>query len=254
MIVGYGSTTGVTTSDEVLGISVPMATAIADAAAARREYLDETGGRYVHVLADGDITPRATWPNHRLRRRRGGARHRRWRCRRRRWPAAGSGPSPRLTRRCRAVRCSGRARRAAVAGPGAQRPVRRSVRLAQPRRRPAPVDGQSGYRDLKGIPEGRTDGRPLSLGSREHRSGVTLAASGRWSDGTGLRRTDHRFGVRRQRQRAAPHRKGLQGRRSGGRPEIRRPRVRQDLMAAAGIPVGPGSAATASSASTCCAT
>jgi IMP dehydrogenase len=55
VIVGYGSTQGVTTSDEVLGISVPMATAIADAAAARREYLDETGGRYVHVLADGDI-------------------------------------------------------------------------------------------------------------------------------------------------------------------------------------------------------
>jgi IMP dehydrogenase len=55
VIVGYGSTRGVTTSDEVLGIRVPMATAIADAAAARREYLDETGGRYVHVLADGDI-------------------------------------------------------------------------------------------------------------------------------------------------------------------------------------------------------
>jgi IMP dehydrogenase len=55
VIVGYGSTRGATTSDEVLGISVPMATAIADAAAARREYLDETGGRYVHVLADGDI-------------------------------------------------------------------------------------------------------------------------------------------------------------------------------------------------------
>lgn len=55
VIVGYGSTQGVTTTDEVLGISVPMATAIADAAAARRDYLDETGGRYVHVLADGDI-------------------------------------------------------------------------------------------------------------------------------------------------------------------------------------------------------
>lgn len=55
VIVGYGSTSGATTSDEVLGISVAMATAIADAAAARREYLDETGGRYVHVLADGDI-------------------------------------------------------------------------------------------------------------------------------------------------------------------------------------------------------
>src|SRR5271157_2122417 len=32
VIVGYGSTRGVTTSDEVLGISVPMATAIADGA------------------------------------------------------------------------------------------------------------------------------------------------------------------------------------------------------------------------------
>ncbi|ADG99370.1 IMP dehydrogenase family protein [Segniliparus rotundus DSM 44985] len=56
VIVGYGSTEGVTTSEDVLGISVPMATAVADAAAARRDYLDETGGRYVHVIADGDIT------------------------------------------------------------------------------------------------------------------------------------------------------------------------------------------------------
>ncbi|MDG3008926.1 GuaB3 family IMP dehydrogenase-related protein [Rhodococcus sp. D2-41] len=55
VIVGYGSAEGVTTSGEVLGIGVPMATAIADAAAARRDYLDETGGRYVHVIADGDI-------------------------------------------------------------------------------------------------------------------------------------------------------------------------------------------------------
>lgn len=55
VIVGYGQTAGATTSGEVLGVSVAMATAIADAAAARREYLDETGGRYVHVLADGDI-------------------------------------------------------------------------------------------------------------------------------------------------------------------------------------------------------
>jgi len=43
------------TTDMVLGIRVPMATAIADAAEARREYLDETGGRYVHLIADGDI-------------------------------------------------------------------------------------------------------------------------------------------------------------------------------------------------------
>ncbi|GAA3023800.1 GuaB3 family IMP dehydrogenase-related protein [Gordonia defluvii] len=55
VIVGYGAAEGSTTTNDVLGIGVPMATAIADAAAARRDYLDETGGRYVHVLADGDI-------------------------------------------------------------------------------------------------------------------------------------------------------------------------------------------------------
>ena len=51
VIVGSGETT----SDAALGISMPMGTAIADAAAARREYLDETGGRYVHIIADGEI-------------------------------------------------------------------------------------------------------------------------------------------------------------------------------------------------------
>jgi IMP dehydrogenase len=54
VIVGYGSSVA-TTTDNVLGIGVPMATAIVDAAAARRDYLDETGGRYVHVIADGEI-------------------------------------------------------------------------------------------------------------------------------------------------------------------------------------------------------
>src|SRR3954454_12555776 len=43
------------TTGRVLGIEVPMATAIVDAAAARRDYLDETGGRYVHVIAAGDM-------------------------------------------------------------------------------------------------------------------------------------------------------------------------------------------------------
>ncbi|WIY03690.1 GuaB3 family IMP dehydrogenase-related protein [Amycolatopsis mongoliensis] len=56
VIVGHGYTPGVTSTDRVLGIGVPMATAIIDAAAARRDYLDETGGRYVHVLADGGMT------------------------------------------------------------------------------------------------------------------------------------------------------------------------------------------------------
>jgi IMP dehydrogenase len=54
VIVGYGAGASTSTGD-VLGIGVPMATAVADAAAARRDYLDETGGRYVHVIADGGI-------------------------------------------------------------------------------------------------------------------------------------------------------------------------------------------------------
>ncbi|GAA3363164.1 MULTISPECIES: GuaB3 family IMP dehydrogenase-related protein [Saccharopolyspora] len=55
VIVGFGESMATTTT-QVLGIGVPMATAIADAAAARRDYLDETGGRYVHVLADGALS------------------------------------------------------------------------------------------------------------------------------------------------------------------------------------------------------
>jgi IMP dehydrogenase len=54
VIVGYGQSAS-TSTDAVLGIGVPMATALVDAAAARRDYLDETGGRYVHVIADGGM-------------------------------------------------------------------------------------------------------------------------------------------------------------------------------------------------------
>src|SRR4029453_12624892 len=54
VIVGIGADEWSTT-DRVLGIRVPMATAIPDAAAARRDYLDDTGGRYVHVIADGNL-------------------------------------------------------------------------------------------------------------------------------------------------------------------------------------------------------
>lgn len=42
------------TSRRVLGIGVPQATAIADAAAARTRYLEETGN-YAHVIADGGM-------------------------------------------------------------------------------------------------------------------------------------------------------------------------------------------------------
>ncbi len=54
VIVGIGADAWSTT-DKVLGIRVPMATAISDAVAARRDYLDETGGRYVHLIADGEV-------------------------------------------------------------------------------------------------------------------------------------------------------------------------------------------------------
>jgi IMP dehydrogenase len=54
VLVGFGG--GAThTTRTVLGVAVPMATAVADVAAARRDYLDESGGRYVHVIADGSI-------------------------------------------------------------------------------------------------------------------------------------------------------------------------------------------------------
>jgi IMP dehydrogenase len=55
VIIGYGAHVGSTTHS-ALGIDVPMATALVDAAAARRDYLDETGGRYVHLVAYGDLT------------------------------------------------------------------------------------------------------------------------------------------------------------------------------------------------------
>jgi IMP dehydrogenase len=54
VLVGVGPGHACTTRG-VLGIGVPMATAIADAAGARARYLDESGGRYVHVIADGGM-------------------------------------------------------------------------------------------------------------------------------------------------------------------------------------------------------
>jgi IMP dehydrogenase len=53
VLVGVGPGAACTTRG-VLGIGVPQATAIADAAGARSAYLEETG-RYVHVIADGGM-------------------------------------------------------------------------------------------------------------------------------------------------------------------------------------------------------
>ena len=54
VLVGAGSGAAGTTR-RVLGVGIPMATAIADARAARMRHLDETGV-YVHVIADGGMT------------------------------------------------------------------------------------------------------------------------------------------------------------------------------------------------------
>ena len=54
VLVGFGGGSAHTTR-KVLGIEVPMASAVAEVASARRDYLDESGGRYVHVIADGSV-------------------------------------------------------------------------------------------------------------------------------------------------------------------------------------------------------
>ena len=54
VLVGQGGGASSSTR-QVLGLHMPMATAVADVAAARRDFLDESGGRYVHVIADGSV-------------------------------------------------------------------------------------------------------------------------------------------------------------------------------------------------------
>ncbi|MDN6188254.1 MAG: GuaB3 family IMP dehydrogenase-related protein [Brevibacterium sp.] len=54
VLVGFGGGAAATTR-KTLGLHAPMATAIADVHAARRDYMDESGGRYVHVIADGGL-------------------------------------------------------------------------------------------------------------------------------------------------------------------------------------------------------
>ncbi|HYP45945.1 MAG TPA: GuaB3 family IMP dehydrogenase-related protein [Propionibacteriaceae bacterium] len=54
VLVGFGGGAASTTRS-VLGVAVPMASAVSEVAGARRDYLDESGGRYVHVIADGSV-------------------------------------------------------------------------------------------------------------------------------------------------------------------------------------------------------
>ncbi|MCI5825318.1 MAG: GuaB3 family IMP dehydrogenase-related protein [Arcanobacterium sp.] len=55
VLAGFGG--GATSANRrTIGVAVPMATTVASVAAARREYMDETGGRYVQVIADGQVS------------------------------------------------------------------------------------------------------------------------------------------------------------------------------------------------------
>ena len=160
VIVGVGADEWSTT-DTVLGIRVPMATAIADAAAARRDYLDETGGRYVHLIADGGIQTSgdiakaigcgadAVMLGEPLSLAEGAPAGGAW------WHSAASHPS------CRA---------AASASPASRTARSRSCSTARPTGPDgqlnlfgglAPGDGQVRLPRRQGIPEGRPGPRPL---------------------------------------------------------------------------------------------
>ena len=54
VLVGFGGG-AVSANRNTIGVHAPMATAIADVAEARRDYMDESGGRYVQVIADGSM-------------------------------------------------------------------------------------------------------------------------------------------------------------------------------------------------------
>lgn len=54
VLAGYGGGAS-SANSRTVGIASPMATTIADIAAARRDFLDESSGRYVQVIADGAV-------------------------------------------------------------------------------------------------------------------------------------------------------------------------------------------------------
>ncbi len=168
VLVGFGGGAAHTTRT-VLGVAVPMASAVADVAAARRDYLDESGGRYVHVIADGSIgksgdlakaiacgadavmvgSPfaRATdAPGHGFH-----------------WGAeAHHADLP--------ARAAGPARAGRHARGGAVRSLARRRRHHEPHRRPATVDGHHRLHRPQGVPAGR--GRDPGLNSADFPPGV----------------------------------------------------------------------------------
>ena len=183
VLVGVGPGHACTTRG-VLGIGVPQATAIADAAGARIRHLDETGV-YVQVIADGGMAT-------------GGDIAKAIACgadavmigsplagayeapgRGYHWGMATFHPT--LPRGARVQR---RAARHARGDP--RRPRARQRRFVQPLRRAAHLDGHDRLRDREGIPEGRSDGRARRCRPRASRSSGRRASA--WADEAEIRR------------------------------------------------------------------
>ena len=148
VLVGVGPGESGESTRNVLGVAAPMATAIADAAAARRRHLEEMGV-YVHVIAQGALADaRRRRDGDRLRRRRGDARRAVGRRRRRPRGAASGSPPPPGTRHCRAVPGAAAGARHARGDP--HRPLARPRGPLQPLRGAARVAmAMSGYATIR---------------------------------------------------------------------------------------------------------
>ena len=154
VLVGFGGGAASTTR-ATLGIHAPMATAVADVAGARRDYLDESGGRYVHVIADGGLGTRgdivkAISVRRRRRHARRGARPR---DRRARAAAATGAPrrtTPKLPRGNRVQVGQVAPLEEILYGPA---PVADGTR--EPHRRAAPLDGDHRLLRPQGVPARR---------------------------------------------------------------------------------------------------
>ena len=180
VLVGFGGGAASTTRAS-LGIHAPMATAVADVAGARRDYLDESGGRYVHVIADGGLGTSGDIVK-----------------------ASRSAPTP----SCSASPSPARPRLPAAAGTGVRRPAtelparlprrgrhgRRRSRRSCSARRPTPTaprqsDGRSAALDGDDRLLG-PEGVPARRGRHRARTAQLTADDGRstGSSGTGDRR------------------------------------------------------------------
>ena len=148
VLVGFGGGAASTTR-ATLGLHAPMATAVADVAGARRDYLDESGGRYVHVIADGGVGTSGDIVKALAMGRTPSCSASRWPARRMPRAAASTGAPRPTTRSCLAVAAcrstrSARSRRSSTARrpwPTARRTS--SARCASPWRPPATPTSRS---------------------------------------------------------------------------------------------------------------